>query len=129
MGFDHLQPQPVFCRRLLARVALVHIRELDVPVRRLLQGPGQIPHLRMILFVGRRHFERQQTSQRVHRRVNLGSVEARASAALGRGLERSAVKETALGTAFLPAVKRRPARSWTAPILWGLVAEKETARL
>ena len=41
---DHLPPQPVFGRRrLLARLALIHIRQLDVSVRRLLQSPGQVP--------------------------------------------------------------------------------------
>ncbi len=60
--------------RLLAAVALVDVRDSGALARRLLHGPPVAPHLRAVLFVGRRDVEREQVPRRVDRDVHLRAL-------------------------------------------------------
>src|SRR5215204_520427 len=90
------------------RVTLIHIREFDVLLGHLLDSLREFRHLRAILLIRGRDFDRQQIAQRVHRDVNFGafaplvSVVASTRAALRRRLHRAAVEDRRARLAFAP---------------------------
>jgi hypothetical protein len=71
---DHLKVDAVLrslSSRLFSRVALIHISQLDVLARSLLDRAGQNLHLLSIPLVGRRHEQSEQVSQSAHGRMHL----------------------------------------------------------
>jgi hypothetical protein len=95
---DHFQPYAVaggglFCG--LARIALIDISKLHVLLGDPLYLGGELLDLGPILLIGCGHMQRQQVSERVHRRMHLGALAAfRAIVAgprsrLRRGLDRA----------------------------------------
>lgn len=74
MVFDDLQLEPVFCgisRWSFPGVTLIHVGQLHILTRGLLDGQGQLLHLRAVLFIGRSHFQRQKVPQSIHCSVDL----------------------------------------------------------
>lgn len=69
--------------RLLPDVAIVHVAEAHGVAGRLVQLPGQPCHPRAVLFAGRVEAQPAQQSQRVHRRMQLGSVAPRGAVETG----------------------------------------------
>src|SRR5215207_5818117 len=94
------------------RVTLIHIREFDVLLGHLLDSLREFRHLRAILLIRGRDFDRQQIAQRVHRDVNFGafaplvSVVASTRAALPPPAESCANRA--------PSLRRRPPESTAA---------------
>lgn len=60
-----------FCLRLFSCVALIHVSQLDVLARGLLDRASQHLYLLSILFVGRCYVQSEQVSQSIHRRMQL----------------------------------------------------------
>ena len=87
----------------LARVALVHVDQLDVVAGGLLDRVGQGLDLGSVLFVGRSNMQRQQLPQGVDGEMELGplpsfvSVVARAVPALRRTLQRLTIEDGGRG--------------------------------
>jgi hypothetical protein len=76
---DHCQLDAVLCgrlSRLWAGVALIDVRQLHMLARHLLYGAGQLLDLRPLLFIGRRHQQRQEMAQGIDRDMDLRPLSA-----------------------------------------------------
>src|SRR5215217_7517656 len=97
---DHFESDAVLCGglgRLLARVSLIDVGQLDVLSRRFLYLLGELLELLSVVLVGRSDAHSEQVSQSVHRRMHLRallvfvSVVATPRAALGGRPQRARV--------------------------------------
>src|SRR5215208_1760403 len=97
---DHFESDAVLCgglARLLARVSLIDVGQLDVLPGRFLYLRGELLDLLAVVLVGRAHAQSEQVSQSVHRRMHLRallvlvSVVAAPRAALGGRPQRARV--------------------------------------
>lgn len=75
--FDNLQLDAVIVcllRCVVARVLLVHKRDLNMVPRDFLHLSGQLGHLGALLLVGSRDFQSQQIAQRINGPMHFGAV-------------------------------------------------------
>src|SRR5918993_4360010 len=98
---DHFESDAVLCGgpgRLLARVSLIDVGQLDVLPGRFLYLLGELLDLLSVVLVGRTDAQSEQVSQSVHRRMHLRAllvlvpVVAAPRAALGSRPQRARVQ-------------------------------------
>jgi hypothetical protein len=117
--FDDFQAHPLLLSRLcrsLARVASIYESQLHVVSGHLLDGCGQLAHLRSILLIGRGDLPRQQMAQGINGQMyfaafaSLGSIIACAMPTFWTRWQRPAIKDGRRGLVF--ASLSQPQHRW-----------------